>query len=349
MICSILKDHLIAEIAPPSLHLPQFIYALPSHQESHTAIEQTSATSDPFPFSVLFQSTKDTSIAPENSFVHSTPSRSAKRPQSSSESTAAFIGFSWGPLMAAFEEQTSPNTLNATLFQPPFTQGTAKSGPIAPSDTLCSTPQRPSALPAHPLTGTIRRTAPRRNVTDREAMKQLADCVGMSARKKVLESGRKPRILPSHSRSGSWRMKELNFESLKREFENNDVVVRNADGDTIVLSSDTESEGPPSPSPGPRPGSAMSVLSIKTLSRAASNTSLRPPGAEKNLKAVAERPMLKESPILPRSESDPSTSTDPRKERLEHHLEEKYKALIQDIEDVGQRLATLTVQIKGEG
>jgi hypothetical protein len=32
-------------------------------------------------------------------------------------------------------------------------------------------------------------------VSDREAMKQLVDCVGMSARKKVLESGRKPRIL----------------------------------------------------------------------------------------------------------------------------------------------------------
>ncbi|PPQ76943.1 hypothetical protein CVT24_009032 [Panaeolus cyanescens] len=44
-------------------------------------------------------------------------------------------------------------------------------------------------------TGTVRRTLPRRSVSDREAMKMLVDCVGMSARKKVLESGRKPRLL----------------------------------------------------------------------------------------------------------------------------------------------------------
>jgi hypothetical protein len=48
-------------------------------------------------------------------------------------------------------------------------------------------------------TSTLRRTAPRRTVSDREAMKQLVEAVEMSARKKVLESGRKPRILTSFS------------------------------------------------------------------------------------------------------------------------------------------------------
>ncbi|KAF7794389.1 hypothetical protein EIP86_005523 [Pleurotus ostreatoroseus] len=41
-------------------------------------------------------------------------------------------------------------------------------------------------------------TVPRRTVSDREAMKQLVDCVGMSARKRVLESGRKPRVTLSY-------------------------------------------------------------------------------------------------------------------------------------------------------
>jgi hypothetical protein len=251
--------------------------------------------------------------------------------------------------MEAFEEKASPNTPNATPFRSPFTQGNAKLGPVASSDMLYSTPQRPNGLAAvHPLTGTIRRTAPRRNVTDREAMKQLADCVGMSARKKVLESGRKPKILPSYSRSGSWRIKELNFETLRREFENNDALSRNADGEAIAFS-ESESEGPPSPSPVPRPGSAMSVLSVKTLPRVASNPTLRLPDPGKNRNVVAKCPMPNESPALPQSEPDPSVSTDSRKTKLERHLEEKFKALMEDIEDVERRLATLTVQIKGEG
>lgn len=41
-------------------------------------------------------------------------------------------------------------------------------------------------------------------------MKQLVDCVGMSARKKVLESGRKPRRLLSLNRSST--LKELRFD-----------------------------------------------------------------------------------------------------------------------------------------
>jgi hypothetical protein len=92
-----------------------------------------------------------------------------------------------------------------------------------------STPRRPYALsPYHTLqrTSTIRRSnAPRRSVSDREAMKQLVDCVGMSARKKVLESGRKPRVIGLWSLSGKSSMrvegsgkgsykKELRFDPL---------------------------------------------------------------------------------------------------------------------------------------
>lgn len=102
-------------------------------------------------------------------------------------------------------------------------------------------------------------------------MKQLVDCVGMSARKKVVESGRKPRVLTSSfSRGGGTlkRGKELRFNpsttpipvpdySLSKQPRLAPLVVETAlySGSEAEM---TESEGPPSPSPSPRPGSAMS-------------------------------------------------------------------------------------------
>jgi hypothetical protein len=81
-----------------------------------------------------------------------------------------------------------------------------------------STPLKPYSMSPHatlPQTSTIRRTAPRRGVPDREAMKQqLVDCVGMSARKKVLESGRKPKILNIFSSKSGRRENSLGSTSL---------------------------------------------------------------------------------------------------------------------------------------
>ena len=150
-----------------------------------------------------------------------------------SGSASSFIGFSWGPALDAFPEgiaytpvgstntaadaglestprplirtpqQQTPvpeNHAYNTLSVPP-TWGRAFAGTLStPQQTLnmYSTPMKPYALSPYatlPRTSTVRRTAPRRMVSDREAMKQLVDCVGMSARKKVLESGKKPRIL----------------------------------------------------------------------------------------------------------------------------------------------------------
>ncbi|KZT41013.1 kinase-like protein [Sistotremastrum suecicum HHB10207 ss-3] len=61
---------------------------------------------------------------------------------------------------------------------------------------------RTLTIPRHhhpPGTGTVRRTynsnTVERPMTDRQAMKELVHCIGMSARKKVMESGRKPRSL----------------------------------------------------------------------------------------------------------------------------------------------------------
>lgn len=131
-------------------------------------------------------------------------------------------------------------------------------------------------------------------------MKQLVDCVGMSARKKVLESGRKPRVL-SINRSGT--LKELRFDRSVAVVGDGGVSFHEqgsqSHSDSILgasllsassrascsggaagtgnsatgltqeilvedLSSDLDSDAPPSPSPTPRPGSAMSILSRRS-------------------------------------------------------------------------------------
>lgn len=139
------------------------------------------------------------------------------------------------------------------------------------------TPNRPSALPPAvfqtiPRASTVRRTAGRRPVSDREAMKQLADCVGMSARKKVLESGRKPRVLPSFtarstnvSGNKAPRLSAVavpDFASSSQGRLRPAIVV--SAGSSGGETTETESEGPPSPSPTPRPGSALSMMSRRS-------------------------------------------------------------------------------------
>ena len=181
----------------------------------------------------------------------------------STSSASSFIGFSWGPLPDAFphtaptssadlEHGIESRNTHLTLIPGPI-HGTPASGPyhnlLVPTSGPAgrggilstprpftnnipynySTPLRPYAFsPHHTLqrTSTIRRSsAPRRTVSDREAMKQLVDCVGMSARKKVLESGRKPRVVGIWSLGGksgikaegtgrSWYKKELRFDPL---------------------------------------------------------------------------------------------------------------------------------------
>jgi hypothetical protein len=49
------------------------------------------------------------------------------------------------------------------------------------------------------------RTAPRRAVSDREAMRQLVDCIGLSAHKKILAAGRTPRRAFTQTKSKTLR------------------------------------------------------------------------------------------------------------------------------------------------
>lgn len=180
-----------------------------------------------FAFSALFESSPMT--APSGvSVVQATPSQGSSRSILRDQSTAAFIGFSWGPPKDAFDKKPSSPQAKADrstprllehLFVPPTPLGLTPSSnihstPIAAPRYPFATPIRPSALTPFqtlPRASTVRRTAQRRAVSDREAMKQLVDCVGMSARKKVLESGRKPRVLLSLTRS-SGTLKELRFD-----------------------------------------------------------------------------------------------------------------------------------------
>ncbi|OBZ66696.1 Serine/threonine-protein kinase MRCK alpha [Grifola frondosa] len=253
---------------PPGLHLPQFTYTTPvapSVPAPETASMEESY-SRPFAFSVFFQSSPMSALA---SSVHpTTPSQISNRSILREQPTTTFIA----------------QALTIMCLENMFTTPNAKRYPFA-------TPVRPNVqTPFQTLsrTNTVRRTGPRRAVSDREAMKQLVDCVGMSARKKVLESGRKPRILQSLPRSS---LKELRFDrsvvvvgdgggvsyKLESVLHSDDTTCgsglsslsgrtgRSNSGSGLIQGlfadlsvSDADSDAPPSPSPSPRPNSAMS-------------------------------------------------------------------------------------------
>ncbi|KAI0709685.1 kinase-like protein [Cerioporus squamosus] len=288
---------------------------VPAAPAASNSLDETQSRG--FAFSAFFQSSSPMT-APNGSTPHSgasvvqaTPSHGSTRSILREQPTAAFIGFSWGPPIDAFDERTTdspqqranlstPRPLQHLFVPPtPFGQLSAnnanavQSTPVGPRYPF-ATPVRPNLLTPFqtlPRASTVRRTVQRRAVSDREAMKQLVDCVGMSARKKVLESGRKPRVLLSASRSGT--LKELRFDrsvavvgdggshsdsalgasflsvSSRASGPGAAAVSTSATGLTQEIlmedtSSDMDSDVPPSPSPTPRPGSAMSILSRRS-------------------------------------------------------------------------------------
>lgn len=264
-----------SRLAPSDIHVPQFTYSATAAPVSH--IERPDPTdeenSQPFAFSALFHSSPNTS--PGISILRDTSHDISPRAES------AFIGFSWGPTEDAFLLPTNSSRKYETdrLATPqPLQASSGKSSPYPPVKassatthfSAFATPIRPHNLSAFhtlPRTGTIRRTAQRRAVSDREAMKQLVECIGMSARKKVLASGRKPRLMQSlggRNFSNTVR-KELRFGLqpiiTNKTYDSDDFPAVAV----AVASEETESDGPPSPSPSPRPGSAMSILSRRSV------------------------------------------------------------------------------------
>lgn len=123
---------------------------------------------------------------------------------SSQKPATSFIGFSWGPPKDAFDESTrlvpaqpvsaSPalrKTVASSFVADPSVHGYPYVTPVRPSRGTGASAVPPSTIR---VTST-RRSAQARPVSEREAMHQLLDLVGMSARKRVLESGKKPRVL----------------------------------------------------------------------------------------------------------------------------------------------------------
>ncbi|KAI5118719.1 hypothetical protein M0805_004517 [Coniferiporia weirii] len=204
--------------APHDLLLPQFTYATPlvPPQMEDDNTEDSADASKPFAFSALFQSSVSSRPTASPGLSHlqntlSTPAfgrRSLSRSSapgtgSAHRSIASFIGFSWGPPRDAFDD---------AMRIVPAEPASASPGLLAPSAPSfyndASIQAHPLITPMRPVRGglgtvppstvrvtSVRRSAQARPVSDREAMRLLVDCVGMSARKRVLESGKKPKVL----------------------------------------------------------------------------------------------------------------------------------------------------------
>ena len=261
---------------PANVHVPQFAYSIPTSGATGPAPDLPEDNlSQPFSFSAFFQSSPVYSSS--GTSIMRSASSSRHNTSSSSQGEAEFIGFSWGPSKDAFSyfnEKSSAGPPDKLLTPRPLGPAYTRSPSVGPEKapstylTAFATPIRPHNVASYhtlPRTSTIRRTAARRAVSDREAMKQLVDCIGMSARKKVLASGRKPRILDSFNRSASGTVrKELRFGptsfAAHKSYDSGDFPP--IDVSLNVEGSESGSEGPPSPSP--RPGSAMSVLSRRS-------------------------------------------------------------------------------------
>ncbi|KZV74598.1 kinase-like protein [Peniophora sp. CONT] len=358
-------ENLLERQPPHDLHLPIFAYNTsqgdanaPPIPEDVPALDHSGSTasesshSQGFPFSAFFQSS-----SPALSALHPTPrpNKSIMREQVST----FFIGFSWGPRRDAFPAGIS--TPSPPQPQPAYQPGRSISGPPRLAQTPYRvvsaaatpsmrypfvTPLRPSSagyrggMSTLPRTATIRRTVQRRAVSDREAMRQLVDCIGMSAQKKLLAVGRTPRTIGRTPRTGGTAKAlrfvpapiEIGLDSMRRpvavgqetvsEDEGRSASIRSAWGaaldDEAATTSESEGESiPPSPSPSPRPGSAMSMLSRRSATPTMSTWSLRLPSGWPTRRSTSPSEVLPTPtvgsfrnfpPTRPRSGSEPLLS-----------------------------------------
>ncbi|KII85494.1 hypothetical protein PLICRDRAFT_178559 [Plicaturopsis crispa FD-325 SS-3] len=375
-------SNLRGQVAPPTIHLPQFTYTGPT--AAPPALEESTA-SQPFAFSAFFQSSKDYSspaVAVSVNRTHSTPSKSLTRSALREQAVASFIGFSWGPTLDAFPDtppqpdthgQETPRPVRTSLSTPGSNNFLAPSSATTQSTPRFhsypfTTPVRPNAAAQTPYqtlprTSTVRRTAQRRPVSDREAMKQLVDCVGMSARKKVLESGRKPHVAALHASLGGTLKKELRFgpSPIVVDRRNDSFIpplAFNGGAASDGGSEESESEGPPSPSPSPRPGSAMSMMSRRSQTPTISGSYSHRLGFASTPSLFASTPSLNAMLLPP---ATPHSSTPRASNRYQEDVsspaviafdassfdafEERHGSLMDDISDVENRIGHLLMQI----
>ena len=368
-----------SERHPSDLHLPHFTYnedvsgsREPRLPDPHTQQEQPNNT-PAFDFSALFQPSEDGS-SPALSVLRTTP-RSVLRQQAES----FFVGFSWGPAVDAFPN-VPPTTATAPKAAPPPVSLSYHHSQAPQTPTLAAFGSGELFTPMHAgirtgsCASTLRRTrtAPRRPVSDREAMRQLVDCIGLSARKKVLAAGRTPR----GSALGPSRTKTLRFATEAPDLLDfseawpsvaaisgggapRDSDLSTLDG-TAVLALDTgedESDGasasdaPPSPSPSPRPGSAMSMLSRRSATPTGSLLLRLPLPDGTNVEATARRQQHSSREAttttpLPPSPQPPvylRTAGGDSEDALEV-LEERHRALMGEIASIEGRVGAMKRQ-----
>lgn len=277
----------------------------------------------------------------------------------------AFVGFTWGPSIDAFpllaQEKASPTDRALPQIQTPRPAfRSAHSTPLprrfTPSHAFV-TPMR-QVYHSAPRPSTMARSSERRrDVSDREAMQQLVECVGASARKKVLASGRKPRILPS---STSIRHKQLRFDPAPKGISRQSLSLHDssASSDSFLMpvnvtplamdESESEAGGPPSPSPSPRPSSAMSrrsstpTVSTPSWRRdAASKVSSSGSGSQISQR-VQPKPMIVQPPAVKRIPvsqlRDPEDIITGLYQPLDNALELKHAMLMRDIQALSRRV-----------
>ena len=225
---------------PQDLHLPEFNYDVPltGHllpQDSPDPVARTppldeSDTSLPFAFSALRQLSSANSLSVSSMQMTPASKFSQSVAGTIGQAASSFIGFTWGPAFDSFDpKKGSPtpkkvafhNLLDTTGNQALHNRLMVPATPRGNTGKVFATPVRgdPMATPFARSSTVRRSTAPRRVVSDREAMRELVNLVGMSARKRVVESGRKPRILTgisvgerSSRRTSSGTIKELRFD-----------------------------------------------------------------------------------------------------------------------------------------
>ncbi|KAI9457482.1 kinase-like protein [Lactarius psammicola] len=350
-------ENLHSERHPSDLHLPLFTYnedlsGAPAPRLPDPVQEPSSIASTPFAFSAFFQPSEEGS--------HGSPGLSALRTASSilrEEAGSFFIGFSWGPTDNAFPDAplTIPPTPSPAALRTHHIPVPQAQPEIARSEL--KTPMRrigtgtATGTGSLPRPSTLRRTAPRRAVSDREAMRQLVDCIGLSARKKVLEAGRTPRgaLASAGARAKAKTLRfamhaPLNFANGTPGPDGDSATLSSALALALATSDDEESDGAsastgdappsPSPSPGPRPGSAMSMLSRRSVT----------PTATLLLQPRAAPPWGAQAQTRPSSSSSSSSSSSPPPEGDEDALEvleERYRALMGDIASIEGKVGAM--------
>lgn len=218
------------------------------------------------------------------------------------------------PIMTAIQE--TPRGFSRDSFATPARPGTL-STPY-PSHYYNAPHYQASFMNTVPKPNNARRTVPRRTVSDREAFKQLIDCVTMSARKKVLESGKKPKVLINIGTDG----KRTRKTSQSRLGSLSGFGVEKLEWDHLIPTAQQQQQKPPlsiirsgastsvsnplasSSVLQPGPSSGLSTMPPSALRSSKSRTSATPAGAVRKELRFLPSPIVQDSDTASSNLSD---------------------------------------------